>query len=276
MQSPRRRRHRGRHNDNHLGHRLHIDKHGHGRRHRRDIRADGQQQHARSGYPRLCVRQPDQGRNSRQRFRHCELGGRLHLPGHVSDHHQHISPNTGPASGGTAVTITGSNFTPGSTVSIGGTVASSVTVVDSTTLNVTVPAYVSGSLSEDVVVNNGVADASLAGGFTYTASSPNILSVSPTIGSTAGGTTVTISGSGFVPGTTVTIGGISAVGVNVINVTTITAVTPAHASGSTDVVVSASGFSSTLTNAFTYISLDSTSAGFSPTRGRLPAAQSSP
>ena len=61
--------------------------------------------------------------------------------------------------------------------------------------------------------------------------------VSPPSGPTAGGTSITITGSGFVAGATVTLGGTAASNVAVLNSTSITALTPAHAAGGVDVVV---------------------------------------
>ena len=44
-----------------------------------------------------------------------------------------MSPNSGSTAGGTAVTITGTNFAAGATVTFGGTAATNVVVVNSTT-----------------------------------------------------------------------------------------------------------------------------------------------
>jgi IPT/TIG domain/Cysteine-rich secretory protein family len=66
----------------------------------------------------------------------------------------------------------------------------------------------------------------------------SVTSVSPNAGSTAGGTAVTISGSGFSNGATgVKFGTTAAVSFSVVNDTTITAVSPAHAFGAVDVTV---------------------------------------
>ena len=51
-----------------------------------------------------------------------------------------VSPNNGPTAGGTAVTITGTNFAAGATVTFGGTAATNVVVVSSTTITATTPA----------------------------------------------------------------------------------------------------------------------------------------
>src|SRR6202023_2676126 len=65
----------------------------------------------------------------------------------------------------------------------------------------------------------------------------SVSDVSPTAGTIAGGTQITITGVGFDSGTTVTVGGFAATNVNVVNSTTIKATTPAHAAGTVDVVV---------------------------------------
>ena len=80
-----------------------------------------------------------------------------------------ISPNTGTANGGTAVTVTGTGFLSGATVTIGGTAATGVTVVSSTSITATTPAHAAGAA--DVVVKNTDNQAgALSGGYTYTSS----------------------------------------------------------------------------------------------------------
>ena len=63
---------------------------------------------------------------------------------------------------------------------------------------------------------------------------PTVSGVSPTSGTTAGGTPVTITGTGFLAGATVKLGGTAATGVNVASSTSITATTPAHAAGAVE------------------------------------------
>ena len=76
------------------------------------------------------------------------------------------------------------------------------------------------------------------GGFNYTAPQPApvISSFSSLQGSTKGGDSISISGTGFAVGATVTFGGVTASS-SVINSTLINVVTPAMAAGSVDVVV---------------------------------------
>src|SRR5262249_28332915 len=79
--------------------------------------------------------------------------------------------------------------------------------------------------------------------------------VTPNNGSIAGGTPVTIAGTGFITGATVSFGGTAATGVTVSSSTQITATTPAHAAGSGDVVVTNPDTQTgTLSNGYTYTS----------------------
>jgi len=67
---------------------------------------------------------------------------------------------------------------------------------------------------------------------------PDVSSVSPATGPSAGGTAITITGRGFTGATGVKIGGAAATGVAVVNDTTITATDPAGTANSTqDVAV---------------------------------------
>jgi len=105
-----------------------------------------------------------------------------------------------------------------------------------------------GSLKND----NTILPAS--GGGTPSPQPPTLTSVSPNSGSTAGGTSVTISGTNFSSGATVRFDTTAATNVNVVSSTSITANTPSHAAGPVNVVVTnANGQSATLTSAFTYI-----------------------
>ena len=77
-----------------------------------------------------------------------------------------ISPNTGPAAGGTPVTITGTNFTGATAVRFGSTRPTSFTVNSATSITATSPA---GSGTVDVTVTNsgGTSATSSADQFTY-------------------------------------------------------------------------------------------------------------
>jgi hypothetical protein len=70
---------------------------------------------------------------------------------------------------------------------------------------------------------------------------PSVLDATPNIGSTTGGQTVTIAGSGFQPDATVLIGGVPAAGVTFVSPAAITAVTGHHPPGPVDVAVANPG-----------------------------------
>jgi len=85
------------------------------------------------------------------------------------------------------------------------------------------------------------------------AAAPTVASITPESGTTAGGTLVTIKGSGFVTGATVTIGGVEATEVFVVPETEITAKTPAAPAGTDDVVVSDINGTSSGGPSYTYV-----------------------
>jgi formylglycine-generating enzyme required for sulfatase activity len=97
------------------------------------------------------------------------------------------------------------------------------------------------------------------------ADAPTLSSVAPNVGSTAGGTTITLSGTNFVGAPSVTVGGVSATNVTIVNPTTITAVTPPGSIGSKAVTVTAGGGSSTLADGFVYVQVPSWATPLEPT-----------
>jgi len=167
-----------------------------------------------------------------------------------------ISPATGNGNGGTAVTITGTSFAPGAVVSFGVATASKVVVASSTSITATTPPHVAGSAN--VIVRNSAGNqGSLPNGFLYTSTPPStqpqLNVIVPNTGSTAGGDTVTITGSNLT-GSTVTMGGVPATVVSRGGPVSVTVSTPGGSAGSpVDVVVTnPKGQSGTLKAAFTY------------------------
>ena len=129
-----------------------------------------------------------------------------------------IAPNSGTTDGGTGVTITGTGFQAGATVSLGTTAATGVTVVSGTSITATTPPGVAGAV-DVVVTNSDTQSGKLTQGFTYTAASnpaPTVTAISPASGPTSGGTPVTITGTGFLTGSMVKLGGTAATGVTVV------------------------------------------------------------
>jgi hypothetical protein len=80
-----------------------------------------------------------------------------------------ISPSSGTTSGGTSVEITGTGFLAGATVSLGGTAATGVTLVSSTSITATTPAHAAGAVNV-VVTNTSNQSGTLSSGYTYTSS----------------------------------------------------------------------------------------------------------
>jgi len=95
------------------------------------------------------------------------------------------------------------------------------------------------------------------------AGSVTITQISPTSGSTGGGTAVTVTGTGFVSGAKLTFGGVSATNVTVVNSTTITATAPAHAAGTVTVIVTNPDNSSATLSSISLISNGGFEAGSS-------------
>jgi uncharacterized repeat protein (TIGR01451 family) len=172
-----------------------------------------------------------------------------------------LSPNHGPAAGGTAVTITGSGFVSGGSLAVtfGGTAATAVTVVNASTITCTTPAHASGVV--DVLLTNGDGQPTTAtSAFTYDAS-PVITSIRPSSGSTAGAGGVIIDGTSLDTVTAVDFGG-SAGSIIYSSATELTVAAPAHAAGTVNVAVTNPGGTYTLVNGFTYVNNDDAARDF--------------
>lgn len=172
-----------------------------------------------------------------------------------------ISPASGPTTGGTIVTVSGTGFNtaPGGTViEFGATAASSVACLTTTTCTATAPSAALGIVDVRVTANGLRSAVTAADAFTYVTPPPAVGFVQPNTGTVAGGTSVTITGTGFssVPGaTTVRFGPNSATGVTCSSTTVCAATSPAGAVGAVDVVVTVNGVSSApnLADTFTYV-----------------------
>ena len=81
---------------------------------------------------------------------------------------------------------------------------------------------------------------------------PSISAVSPTLGFTTGGTTITITGTALTDTSSVKVRGNAATSVVVVNDTTVTAVTPPGSVGAANVQVTTPGGTATLSGGFTY------------------------
>lgn len=172
-----------------------------------------------------------------------------------------LTPIYGPASGGTVVTVTGTNFIPEDlAITIGGVAALSPTYVNATTVTFIVPVLTNSNGALDVVVTMyGAGNTStLAEWFTKRAV-PTVTSVNVTTRPLTGTGTITITGTNFASGAyggnTGTLGG-TAITLTYVNATTLTFTAPSHTAGAKDLIVTnIGGTSNTLTGAVTYYAI---------------------
>lgn len=135
-----------------------------------------------------------------------------------------INPSQGPTTGGTTVTLTGTGMTGSTGVRFGSTNAPSFVVNSATQITTVSPPRAAGAAAVIVLHPTGNSNSVT---FTYVVSQvPVVTGVSPSSGPTAGGTNVTLTGTGFTGASSVTFGGVPATSFTVNSATQITAVTP--------------------------------------------------
>ena len=176
-----------------------------------------------------------------------------------------LSPGSGPTSGGTDVTITGTNFLSGASVHFG-SLAATVLQQSATSLLVRTPAASAGTVAVSVTNPDGGA-AAMPSAFAYVAPPPSVTTISPTFGPTTGGTSVTLTGSGFRAGIIVRFGALLGT-VTSVSGTTVVVRTPAQPQG--PVHVSVQNSDDTAAQAptdYTYQLGGPTITTFSPTQG---------
>ena len=161
-----------------------------------------------------------------------------------------VTPDHGPASGGTNVVVTGKGFLPEAQVHFGALPAFDTTVLSPTQITATTPMGSPGSV--DVAVAQGGTTASLKDAFIYDGGL-DLFVVDPNFGSLSGGTFVTLVGSGFVGDEAqVYVGGNPCSHVTIEDYNVITAKTPPGMPGTVDVEVVLGGKSAYLPMSFTY------------------------
>ncbi|WNZ08660.1 IPT/TIG domain-containing protein [Streptomyces sp. 11x1] len=152
-----------------------------------------------------------------------------------------LSPNQGPVAGGTTVTLTGANLSGATAVQFGGVAATSFTVNSSTQITAVTPAHAAGAAAVTVTTPGGTSNAADPNAFFFYSAQPLLTFLAPPSGPTAGGTAVTLTGSGLLAATAVQFGGVAATSFTVDSSTQITAVAPAHAAGAAAVTVTTPG-----------------------------------
>ena len=166
-----------------------------------------------------------------------------------------LSVKSGPVAGGTLVTITGTEFTEASDVNFGQASAVEFTVNSSTSITAVAPAAAAGTVDVTVTNTAGTSVTSTKDHFKYL---PAVEGLTPNTGSTAGGASVTVTGSGFAPGSTATtfkFGAVKAKSVSCTSSTTCVVSAPAQGAGAVDVVATVNGASSVINapgDRFTY------------------------
>jgi alpha-tubulin suppressor-like RCC1 family protein len=174
-----------------------------------------------------------------------------------------LSPNTGSGAGGTSVTITGSNLAGASAVKFGTHAASSITVNSASSITAIAPAGV-GTIDVTVTTPAGTSPAQALDRFTYLPP-PIVKKLAPNTGPAGGGSSVTITGSGFLNVSAVHFGASSAASFIVNSPTSITAISPPGSPGASDVTVTTASGTSALVAADRFNYAPSVSA-ISPNR----------
>ncbi len=167
-----------------------------------------------------------------------------------------VAPASGSRNGGTAVTITGSNFAAGARVVIGPNIyvdgeIGGATVVDASTITLTTAAMPTGTYDVVAIDATGVEGRKLNA---FQASMlPSIDSLFPDVGSAAGGTSLSIVGAEFDPAAVVRIDGVQQTQVTVVSATSIEVITSAGAPGGPYVVEVENPGGDIATSAFAYV-----------------------
>lgn len=160
-----------------------------------------------------------------------------------------ISPTQGPLSGGNPVTLTGTGFTDVAGVFFGSVPASSFTVVDSTHITAVAPGgNPAGQAQVTVTTPAGTSNAVSY----FTVPAPLLTDITPAQGPTAGGNTLTLTGSGFTGTTSVHFGPATAPSFTVVSDNQLT-VHPPAGTGTIPVTVTTAGGTSPGTVFYTYL-----------------------
>ena len=152
-----------------------------------------------------------------------------------------ITPNRGPVSGGTVVTVTGSNL--GGAIRVlfdwtaGTGTGTGLVRISATQLKITSPAHTAGVFDIRVITPAGTSAALAGDRYTYISSLPSITSLSPGFGPATGSTVVTVTGSNFGGAVRVLFGWTAGTSLVRISATQLKITSPAHGAGVFDVRV---------------------------------------
>jgi hypothetical protein len=149
-----------------------------------------------------------------------------------------IEPSSGSSAGGTVVTVTGSGFSGATNVSFGRINGTGLNIVSDNQLIIISPPNPAGTMSISVInpAHTGSSTGS-ATVFRYDTPLPRLTGISPSSGSSAGGTVVTLTGSGFTGTTNVSFGEKPGSGLKVIDDSRLTIISPASRLGSFPITI---------------------------------------
>jgi hypothetical protein len=164
-----------------------------------------------------------------------------------------VLPPSGPTLGGTLMRLTGTNLVSGALAFIGGILCSNINVVSSTEITCVSPQLLPGVYNVTVMnIDNQAATLTQS----YTAiAAPQILSITPSSGSSQGGQTVVLTGNFFSPGSTVLFGGVASPSVTYVSSSQLNVVTPAGTGVVSITVIGPDGQQFVYANGYSYSTL---------------------
>ena len=183
-----------------------------------------------------------------------------------------ISPASGPMNGGTLVAITGSGFSSTGYVYFGKYLLVP-TIIDDSHLTVTTVPSLPGLVPVRITNAHGTGvsqDPSAMYLFEFPL--PELTHITPSSGSSAGGTVVTITGSGFSGATSVSFGGINGTGLDIVDDNLLTSISPPNSAGTIAISVinpAHTGSSTGSTTVFRYDSPVPRLTDISPSSGSM-------
>jgi hypothetical protein len=178
-----------------------------------------------------------------------------------------LSPASGPAHGGTVVTVSGTNFAGTTAVDFGTKAGTQMSVVNADTLKVTAPAG-TGTVNVTVTTLGGTSAVSTKDRFTYF-NPPTVSRLLPASGPARGSTVVTVSGTNLAGASAVHFGAKAGTHVTVVNADTVKVTAPSG-TGTVNVTVTTPGGTSAVSTKDRYAYFNP------PTVSRLSPASGSP
>jgi hypothetical protein len=157
-----------------------------------------------------------------------------------------VIPSSGPAAGGTTVEIHGEELNGATAVEFGSTPATSYVVESSTLIRAVSPAESAGTVDVRVTTPVGTSPVRPEDDH-FKFGPPTVTSLAPKSGTTSGGTSVTVSGTGFAVGnntTVFTFGKTAAASSECSSMTSCAVIAPSHPAGTVNVTATVAGQSS--------------------------------